>query len=184
MCYFMLRLAFLFIIVTWLVIGAIPYSILWPHQVRKRISEIVDNTCSNVWTSVIRVFADKRSNSSKGAPFGSKSVYYLIPRVMCVFLIIIWLIIGTILCGLIWPPQVREMFWDYFVPQKSTTDEVLSINNIVKNQEAAKMSEENLKEMVTEIRAEIAYLTERHDFMLCMMKKITQLLEKQEEQNH
>jgi septal ring factor EnvC (AmiA/AmiB activator) len=152
-------------------------------------------------TAVIKVFEDKRTHTSKGVPFGSKSVYYLIPRVICAFLIIIWLTTGALLCGLIWPPQVREMLWDYFTPQKSSTDEdfwegiIQDIKGIVKDQEAAKMSEENFSKMVTDMRAEMAKVVDKSDSVAAiinncndqivdMIKQINQLLGKQEDGHH
>jgi hypothetical protein len=200
MCYLILRLIFIPVIVIWFTGGAFTFGLLWPPRLRERGLEILDSILYASWTSVARVFEDKRSHNEKRVPFGSKSLYYLIPRVTCALIIIIWLIIGALLCGFIWPPQVRKMFWDSCCPPKRLTDEDLwkesiqDIKRIVKDQETAKMSEMKFKHIVTEMKAELAKVMEKSDKvaeiinnnsnqMTEMMKQITQLLKEKEEMN-
>jgi hypothetical protein len=192
--YIFLRLIFCPIAALWFTAGLITFGLLWPPQVRDWISESLDRIFSSLWVSIIRVFEDKRILNRKGVPHGSKAVYYLVPRALCALLIIIWLTAGALIFGIIWPPQVREMYWNYGCPKKSLNDEELwkesikDIKRIVKAQEASKMSEINFKHLATELRAEMAQVVEKQDKnvevithcsnqMVETMKKIARLLE-------
>jgi hypothetical protein len=197
--YIFLRFIFCPIVALWFTAGLITFGLLWPPQVRDWISESLDRIFSSLWVSIIRVFEDKRILNRKGVPHGSKAVYYLVPRALCALLIIIWLTAGALIFGIIWPPQVREMYWNYGCPKKSLNDEELwkesikDIKRIVKAQEASKMSEINFKHLVTELRAEMAQVVERQDKnaevithysnqMVETMKKIALLLENEKQE--
>jgi hypothetical protein len=192
--FFFMRLIFCPIVALWFTSGLITFGLLWPPQVRDWISESLDRIFSSLWVSIISAFEDKRTLNSKGVPYGSKAVYYLIPRALCALLTIIWLTVGALIFGIIWPPQVREMYWNYWCPKKSLNEEELwqdsikDIKRIVKAQEAAKVSEINFKHLVTELRAEMAQVVEKQDKnaevithysnqMVETMRKIARLLE-------
>lgn len=77
------------------------------------MSKSFEMKCSYAWESLIKVYEDKRTSVEKARDyeFGSECKRFIIPRVANIIYIGIWLIIGVVTAGLLWPPQIREWLW-------------------------------------------------------------------------
>lgn len=77
------------------------------------MSKSFEMKCSYAWESLIKVYEDKRTTVEKARDyeFGSECKRFIIPRVVHIIYIGIWLVVGVVTAGLLWPPQIREWLW-------------------------------------------------------------------------
>ncbi len=81
---------------------------LWQSLIKAE--QNFDLWCGKKWDSSIKIFQDQRDRVEKyyNMEFSPQWKRYLIPRVLMMLRNIIWVMIGAIFAGLLWPPQVRE----------------------------------------------------------------------------
>jgi hypothetical protein len=136
--------------------------------------------CSYAWESLIKVYEDKRSfnEKAKDYEFGSECKRFIMPRLINILYIWVWLILGAVTAGLLWPPQIRKWLWarhgkslkNEGSPKESNQDQELEKNlddklesivaeikaEIVKVKESIKLENTKIANMISQQRAEIA----------------------------
>lgn len=123
------------------------------------MSKSLELKCSDAWESLLRVYEDKRTyvEKAKDNEFGSECKRFIMLRVIHIIYIGIWLILGVVTAGLLWPPQIREWLWARH--GKSLIKESGLKGNIQEQKKDCDI-ESTLESIVTEITTEIVKVKE------------------------
>jgi hypothetical protein len=123
------------------------------------MSKSFELKCSDAWESLVKVYEDKRTYAEKAKDneFGSECKRFIMPRVVHIIYIGIWLILGVITAGLLWPPQIREWLWARH--GKSLIKDSGLKGNILEQTKDCDI-ESTLESIVTEITTEIVKVKE------------------------
>jgi hypothetical protein len=124
--------------------------------------EIIDNKKTKAWESLINVNEDKReTEKAKSDEFISKSVSYLLSRFLVNFYIVVWVVLGALSAGLLWPPQIREWLWMH-QNAKNLNDE--DSPNVMQDQaKAIAVDGSSFESMVEVIKTELEKCHRKHD---------------------
>jgi hypothetical protein len=112
----------------------------------------------DAWNSVLYVvFIDQREwlDFDMGKEFSSRCCYYLVTRFFALLLLVIWVVIGAISAGLLWPPQVRKWIWESSKEEDSQKKTIQEIKNIVAFKDKESELEARLDSMVAKIKEDI-----------------------------
>jgi len=93
----------IFFIPIWFLLGLVTAGLLWPPQVRKWACKhrSFEAEFESAWVNVTKIYEDQIPKRG-----GSKFRLYLVPRVLGALVIPLWLLLGFVTAGLLWPPQV------------------------------------------------------------------------------
>jgi hypothetical protein len=135
----------------------------------------LDSLCSSLWCSVTKVLKDQRDlyETWKGREFSSNCLSHLIHRVFVMLFILIWVLLGAVTFGLLWPPQIRHWLW------KSSTDDD-SQKKIIQDEKNILTFEGNntpLEGRLKFMEEEIGYLKCKNDQLIKGMEDIKGIME-------
>jgi hypothetical protein len=87
--------------------------------------------------------------------FSSSFWFYLVPRFFTLLFLVIWVVLGAISAGLLWPPQVRKWLWESSKEDVSQKKTIQDIKSILTFEEKESLLEKKFYSIKVEIKNDI-----------------------------
>ena len=115
-----------------------------------------NETFRNIWASIMGLFSSSQYYEDEQRSWEDILIYFLYQAVSILIVIPIWIVLGLVTAGILWPPQVREYV---FIQSEEST--VSQASRERKKLEKLKEIQDDISSMKEEIQREME--TDRYD---------------------